>query len=331
MEKSIGLTENLPPENKSVLGRRSEKYKLFAFLAFALLVIVAAGVFPPFYQRLFIEMMIFALLAMSLDLLVGYTGLVSFGHAAFFGLSAYSTGIMMNALSFPFFTSMLIALLVTVLVAFIIGLLCSKLNGIQFAMLTLAFGQLIWTVITKWRSVTNGMDGFSITSGFTMKVGGTEILLSEPQFLLFFTAVILTLSYMSIQRLVQSPFGQALLAVKENEERSKFLGFNNYRVKVQVFVISAFYASLAGSCYVLLKMFVAPDYLDWSFSGNILMMTLLGGVGTLTGPLLGAATFIWFKDWASSLTENWMAFIGIIFILVVLYLPNGVFGWLFKR
>jgi branched-chain amino acid transport system permease protein len=121
------------------------------------------------------------------------------------------------------------------------------------------------------------------------------------------------------------------LAVKNNEERTKFLGFNHSRIKLQIFVISAFYASLAGICFVMLKAFVAPDYVHWSFSGNVLMMTLLGGMGSLLGPLFGAIAFISFQDWASSITENWMAFVGGAFILVVLFLPKGVFGWLFKR
>lgn len=331
MEKSFELNESLIIDQKNVLVRPNEKYKLLAYLGFGLLVLAAFAFSSSFYQGLFIEMMVYALLAMSLDLLVGYTGLVSFGHAAFFGLSAYTTGIFMNTFGFPFFISMIIAIFVTVLTAFIVGLLCARLSGIQFAMLTLAFGQLIWTIITKWRSVTNGMDGFSVSQGALLKFGNSKMTLADPQLLLFLVAATLLLSHWSIQRMVRSPFGQALLAIKENEERAKFIGFNHYRIKVQVFVFSAFYAALAGGCFVLLKMFVAPDYLNWTFSGNILMMTLLGGVGTLTGPLLGAVTFVWFQDWASSLTDNWMAFVGIIFILVVLYLPNGVFGWLFKR
>ena len=331
MEKSIELNKEVHVKQKTKARKDIQKSKYFVYLGIVLVTVFASGFSTPFYQGLIIEMMVFALLAISLDLLLGYTGLLSFGHAAFFGLSAYTTGILMNQAELPFFASLFLAILVTVAAAAIIGLLCGKLNGIQFAMLTLAFGQLIWTIATKMRELTNGLDGFSITQGTTLSIGGTEISLADPQILIYVTAIFLILSYWSIQRIVASSFGQALLAIKENEERAKFLGFNPYRIKVQVFVLSAFYASLAGGCFVLLKMFVAPDYLHWSFSGHVLMMTLLGGIGTLTGPLLGAVSFVWFQDWVSSLTEHWMAFIGIIFILVVMYLPKGVFGWLFKK
>lgn len=329
MEKSIELKKEVHVKQKA--RREIQKSKYLVYLGIALATVFASGFSTPFYQGLIIEMMVFGLLAISLDLLLGYTGLLSFGHAAFFGLSAYTTGILMNQAGLPFFASLFFAVLVTVVVAAIIGMLCGNLNGIQFSMLTLAFGQLIWTIATQMRGLTNGLDGFSINQGTTVTIGGTQISLADPQVLLYITAILLILSYWSIQRIVASSFGQALLAIKENEERSKFLGFNPYRIKVQVFVLSAFYASLAGGCFVLLKMFVAPDYLHWSFSGNVLMMTLLGGIGTLTGPLLGAVSFVWFQDWVSSMTEHWMAYIGIIFILVVFYLPKGVFGWLFKK
>lgn len=329
MEKIIESVLKVNPvseRKKSRLG-----LNLFVYLGVILLVILSMTVFTPYYQRLVIEMMIFGLLAMSLDLLIGYTGLISFGHAAFFGLSTYTLGLLITKLEWALLPSILFTILFTSLAALIIGVFCVKFNGIQFSMLTLAFGQLLWTVTTNWRSLTNGLDGFTIMNNFSINLGSVELSLNDPQVLLIFTSILLLLSFWSMNRLVKAPLGHSLLAIKGNEERTKFLGFNHTRIKLQIFVISAFYASIAGICFLFLKSFVAPDYLHWSFSGNVLMMTLLGGMGTLLGPLLGALTFILFQDWASSITENWMAFVGLAFIIVVLYLPKGVFGWAWKR
>lgn len=309
------------------MGRKRD---IIFYASLAFLVAVAFIAFPSFYQRLFIEMMIYALLAMSLDLLVGYTGMVSFGHAAFFGISAYMAGILFTA-GLPFFVSIVAAVAGTVILALLIGLFCIRVNGIQFAMLTLAFGQLMWTIITKWRDVTGGMDGMAITQSMRLQLGGWEINFTDTRTLLVLTAVILSLSYWTLRRLVDSPFGKTLLAVKENEERAQFLGYNHFLIKLRVFVISAGYASVAGICYLLLKTFLSPEYMSWHQSGNILMMTLLGGAGTLLGPLLGASLFVWVQDWISSYTENWMLFVGIAFMIIVLYFPKGVFGWMFYR
>lgn len=301
------------------------------YIGVPLVILYATLFFEPYYQRLLIEMMIFALLAMSLDLLVGYTGIVSFGHAAFFGLTMYTTGILITKLGWPFILASIVAVLFTIFVAALIGWFCVRLSGIQFAMLTLAFGMLIWTIITKWREVTSGLDGFSVSKGLSINIGGMELSLTDPLILLFITAGVLIVSFWSMNRLVKSNFGQVLIAIRENEDRTGFLGFSNTHIKLQVFLISAAYASIAGILFMLLKTFVSPDFVHWAFSGNILMMTILGGMGTIFGPLLGAGLFVWLQDWASSYTENWMIIIGFIFVLVVLYLPRGVFGWMFKK
>lgn len=309
------------------------KHKRNAIVYFVIIIVTISALlfFSPYYQRLLIEMMIYALLAMSLDLLVGYMGIVSFGHAAFFGLTMYTSGLLITSLNWPFLLSVIVAIIFSILVSTLIGWFCVRLNGIQFAMLTLAFGMLIWTIITKWRNVTHGLDGFSINDGLSIRFGNLELSLTDPKILLIITGIILILSFWSMNRLVNSNFGQALLAIKENEDRTRFIGFSSTRIKLQAFVISVLYSSIAGILFLLLKTFVSPEFLHWSFSGNVLMMTILGGMGTLVGPLLGASVFVWFQDWASSLTDNWMIIVGITFVLIVLFLPKGVFGWLLKR
>ena len=329
------------PENEKVLSSpisaRSSGVKIgwnrnLAFYAgISLVILYAAIFFEPYFQRLLIEMMIFALLAMSLDLLVGFTGIVSFGHAAFFGLTMYTSGILITNFGWPFLLGAIVAVLFTIVVAAFIGWFCVRLSGIQFAMLTLAFGMLIWTIITKWRDITHGLDGFSVSEGLSINLGAWELSLTNPLTLLFITAGVLILSFWSMNRLVNSNFGQVLIAIRENDGRTEFLGYSNTRIKLQVFLISAAYSSIAGILFMLLKTFVSPDFVHWAFSGNILMMTILGGMGTIFGPLLGAGLFVWLQDWASSYTDNWMIIIGIIFVLVVLYLPRGVFGWMFKK
>lgn len=307
------------------------KIDFIVYASIILIFLLAITFFSPFYQRFVIEMMIFAILALSMDFLLGYGGLLNLAHTLFFGLNIYVISILFIDYQMSFFIAVLLAMSFTMIVAYLIGFFSCRLNGIQFAMVTLAFGELVYIIITKWRSLTGGFDGKRVNQSIELSVGSQVIKLTDTLPLLMIVAVMLLATYYFINRIVKSPFGNALISVHENEERAKFLGFNVFRIKFQSFLISAFFSAFAGVGYLLLKMFVSPNYVSWAFSGDVLLMTLIGGMGTLFGPLFGAMGFVWFKDWLSSYTENWMLVVGLLFMLVVVFFPRGLFGWLQKK
>ena len=324
LNQKENIEGSLLKDNHSRVSRpfiSKNKMDLVVYLSILLIFILAITFFSPFYQRFVIEMMIFAILALSMDFLLGHGGLLNLAHTLFFGLTIYVTSILFLEYQVPFFIAIVLAISFTMVIAYIIGFFSCRLSGIQFAMVTLAFGELFYIVITKWRSLTGGMDGVRINQPIELSFGGKIIKLTDTMPLLIIVFLLLLATYYLIRRLVNSPFGNALNSVHENEERAKFLGFNVFRIKLQSFLISAFFSSLAGIGYLLLKSFVSPNYVSWAFSGDVLLMTLIGGMGTLFGPLFGAMGFVWFKDWLSSYTENWMLVVGLLFMLVVFFFP----------
>jgi len=325
-------------KNPPLAGRRTQinagqrRIDWAVYAGWALLFILALTTFTPFYQRFFIEMMIFAILAMSMDLTLGFTGLLNLSHALFFGFNIYVLAILLTNFEWPLLLAVLAALLLTLLLALIIGYLSSRLHGIQFAMVTLAFVELIYIFVMKWRNMTGGSDGKRIArEAAEFSLGGLQINMSDTLPLLFFVSALFLASYYALRRIVNSAFGNALVAVRENEERAKFLGYNIFRLKLQAFVVSSLFSALAGVGYAFLKMYISPEYVSWTLSGDVLIMTLLGGAGTLVGPIVGAMGLVWFKDWVSSYTEHWMLIVGLLFMLVVTFMPKGVLGWLFRK
>lgn len=331
MEKMDETLLGTPKAKPLRTWKYESKLDLFVYLSIIAFFVLAVTVFSPFYQRFVIEMMIFAILALSMDFLLGYGGLLNLAHTLFFGLNIYLTTILIVDFGIPFFASLLISVVITMLIALIIGFFSCRLSGIQFAMVTLAFSELFFIVITKWRNFTGGYDGRRLSQPIEIGFGGEAVKLSDTMPLLVLVTIMLLMTYYVIRKIVRSPFGNALNAVHENEERAQFLGFNVFRIKLQSFMISAFFSAMAGWLYLLLKNYAAPNYVSWSFSGEVLLMTLIGGFGTLFGPLFGAIGFVWFKDWLSSYTEHWMLVVGLLFMLVVFFLPKGLFGWLHRK
>lgn len=331
MEKMDETLLGTPKAKPLRTWKYESKLDLFVYLSIIAFFVLAVTVFSPFYQRFVIEMMIFAILALSMDFLLGYGGLLNLAHTLFFGLNIYLTTILIVDSGMPFFASLLISVVITMLIALIIGFFSCRLSGIQFAMVTLAFSELFFIVITKWRNFTGGYDGRRLSRPIEIGFGGEAVKLSDTMPLLVLVTIMLLMTYYVIRKIVRSPFGNALNAVHENEERAQFLGFNVFRIKLQSFMISAFFSAMAGWLYLLLKNYAAPNYVSWSFSGEVLLMTLIGGFGTLFGPLFGAIGFVWFKDWLSSYTEHWMLVVGLLFMLVVFFLPKGLFGWLHRK
>jgi len=295
--------------------------------------IILAGLFLLFlpfmtpYKALASQMLVFAIFAIGYDIAFGYTGLLSFGHAAFFGLGAYGTGLSLIHLSIPAPLAILIGIMISLLVAFPIGYLSIRRRGIYFAMVTLAFAQMIYFIAFKWRALTGGDDGLH---GVPRPPLGTIDLRSELvlyYFILFFFILSIILGI----RIIKSPFGKTLECLRENEDRARSIGYNPFRYKLISFVISASFAGLAGGLYALLQNFVPLFALGLDTSGDIVLMTLIGGMGTLYGPIMGAMALIFLKDLLSTHTNIWPLFLGLLFVTSVMTFRKGVFKELRER
>ncbi len=284
------------------------------------------------YTSLGSEVLVLALAAMALNFLLGFTGALSFGHAAFFGLGSYGVGMTIKYLLPNTLVGMALGVLVGAVAAALIGALIVRLRGIYFAMVTIAFGQVFYFIAFRWNSATGGDDGLSGWHSMPIDLGFARINILDSQltfyyFVLFWFAI----SVAIMAGLLRSPFGRTLLAIRENEQRARFLGIPIERHIWLSWLISCAFASLAGTLYALLNNFADPHFLHWEQSGQFVIMAVLGGMRSFWGPLLGAAIFILLQNYVSSQTENWMTFIGIFFILVVLFFPRGVLGLVRRR
>jgi branched-chain amino acid transport system permease protein len=292
--------------------------------------LVALAVVPWVLARhqlsILTDLLIFGLFALSLDLILGYTGMVSFGHAAYFGLGAYGSALVLIHFAQPVPVALLAGALLAAVVALPVGWLSTRATGIYFAMLTLAFAQFLYTVAYKWRDLTGGSDGITGVPKTGLVWGGPS--LASPRAFYFVVAVSVVLSLVACRALVSSPFGRALQAIRENERRFVALGRDARPFKIVVFVIAALFAGLAGALFAPFRGFASPEVMFWVLSGQGLMMVVMGGVGTLVGPIVGAMVFILIQEILSSYTEHWMIFTGAVFILMVIFLPGGLVGTL---
>jgi branched-chain amino acid transport system permease protein len=279
----------------------------------------------PYYLGLVVKMMIFALFAMSLDLLIGYTGMASLGHAAYFGLSAYATGLVALKLGWNVWLALPAGLLASALAATLFGLLALRTRGSYFLMITLALSQLMWGIAFGWRSLTGGDDGLPDVP--RPRLGGGLTLADGVSFY-FFVLALVGLSAWLLHRITSSPFGHCLRGVRESETRMLALGYDVWRYKFAVFVLGGVFAGLAGALYVYYNRFVSPDYIHVARSAEVLLMVILGGAGTLLGPAAGAALIVALENVISAYTERWVLLLGLVYVIVALFAPNGLTGLL---
>ena len=297
-------------------------------------VVVFFAVFPFLvpYRSLATQVLIFGLFALGFNLLYGYTGLLSFGHAAYYGLGAYGTGIMLAKLKV---TSLWIALGTGVVAATIggvlIGFFCLRRRGIYFAMLTLAFAQMLYFIAFHAADLTGGDDGLRGIPVHALGLPGVSLSLRDPLAFYFFAYVLVVLAVAGLKRILDSPFGAVLQAIRENGDRAAACGYDVTRIKLLSFVFSALFAGLAGGLYALRLTVVPVEALYWSTSGQVVIMTLLGGAGTFFGPFVGAATYLVLADRLSIFIEFWPLVIGVIFMAFVLFLPKCIWGTLLER
>jgi branched-chain amino acid transport system permease protein len=279
------------------------------------------------YPRALIsEIFIFAIFAMSLDLLLGFTGLMSLGHAAFFGLGAYAVAVLGTQFGVNAWLGVAAGIVVAGCGAALIGFFCVRTGGIPFLMLTLAFSQLVFSVALKWRDVTGGSDGIAIAE----RPGFLGYDLSHSLMMYFMALSFFAMTYWGLRRLLNAPLGHAFVGIRENEQRMMAIGYPTRAYKLLSFTIAGAIAGLAGGLYAIFNGFISADAVYWTASGDILIMTMLGGAGTLIGPALGAAIVLLMKNVVSSYSEHWLAIIGITFVCCVMFFPGGLWGSLQK-
>jgi len=284
------------------------------------------------YTPLGSRVLVLALAAMSLNFLLGFTGVLSFGHAAFFGLGAYGVGMTIKYLIPSTPLGVLVGMLAALAAAMVIGALIVRLRGVYFAMVTIAVGQVFYFVAFRWNSVTGGDDGLSGWRRIPLDFGFARLdILGDDKAFYYFVLLCFAIATALMGLLLRSPFGRTLLAIRENERRARFLGVPVDRHIWLSFVVSCLFVALAGALFALLNNFADPRTLRWDQSGDFVIMAVLGGMRSFWGPLIGASIFVVLQDYVSSMTENWMSFIGLFFVLVVLFFPRGILGMLARR
>jgi branched-chain amino acid transport system permease protein len=299
------------------------------FVVVAMVLTAAPLGLPPFAITLLTEALILGLLAMSLDLMVGYTRLVSFGHAAAYGLGAYTCGFLALKTTLPLPFAVLSAALLAGMVAVGVAWICTMATGISFSMLTLAFAQLLYALAFKWTSVTGASDGLA---GIPKRAGpfGITVLQTRNGYYYLVLSCLLG-AFVLCRSLVNSPFGAVLRGIRENEAKTLSLGYNTRLYKIAVVALSFALGGLAGALYSPFAGFANTDLLFWLFSGQVLIMVIVGGQGTLVGPILGAAFFMLLEHVLSAYTDSWALFFGLIFIGFVMFAPEGIWGILISR
>jgi branched-chain amino acid transport system permease protein len=305
------------------------------------LVVGLLALFPllesTFYMQLLTKVLIMAIFAMSLDLLVGYTGLVSFGHAAYFGLAGYALALMAPKYeTVSLWWSLPAAIGVCALFALITGMLVLRTRGIYFIMVTLAFSQMLFFIFHDTK-IGGGSDGIYIYAKPTIKLGDVELLNLEKLENFYWLALVLMAAiYFLLRRVLGSTFGRALVGIKVNEHRMRALGFPVFRYQLSSFVLSGALAGVAGYLAAVQYGFVNPEILSWHQSGAVLMMVILGGMGTLHGAVIGAFAFVLLQEvlsnqaWFGASAKHWQLAMGLFIMLVALYLPQGLAGLAYK-
>lgn len=277
-------------------------------------------------QALAVNVLIYGVLAVGYNLLFGYTGMLSFGHAAFFGAGAYITGIAIGRFGIPWFAAVPLGVLGGGVLAFIIGMLSTRTRGIYFSMVTLALAQLIYYAAlqaSSWTGGENGLRGFTVER---INLFGWKINFLDPVNKYYILLAFAALALWAVSRILNSPFGAAIEAIRENERRARTCGFDVELTKLLAFTLSGLICALAGTMSALHLAFVPLDLLHYQTSGMIVMMTLLGGARSFFGPFVGALVFLLMEDVFSLWTSHWQIIVGSIFVLFVLFLPKGIWG-----
>jgi branched-chain amino acid transport system permease protein len=299
------------------------------FAATALACAALPFVAPNYAMTVIVEALIFGLFAMSLDLLVGYCRLYSFGHAAAYGLGAYACGLLLTRLDLPLPIGIVLAVAITILIAIPIAWVCTRSTGVSFSMLTLAFAQLGYAMLFRFKEFTGGSDGID---GIKRNPGPFGIDWFQGKTGYFYLVLCCLLgSYLLCRAIVRSPFGAVLAGIRENEAKTRALGYNTRRYKMATVVLAYGFGALAGALFAPFAGFASPELFFWLASGRVLIMVIVGGAGTLIGPILGGSFFLFLEHELSRVTDLWPLFFGSVFIAFVMFAPQGIWGLLTSR
>jgi branched-chain amino acid transport system permease protein len=298
-----------------------------------LLSIAVLALFPlvmPFHA-LAINILLFGLFGAGYNLTFGYTGKLSFGHAAFYGAGAYGCGILIANCGVPWPLAIAAGVVLGGLVALLIGALAIRTRGIYFAMVTLALAQCVYFAAFHATSLTGGDNGLRGVNVPALQLGGWRLDLLQPLNRYYFMLVFVAVAIWLLSRILNSPFGAVLEAIRENEQRARASGFDVERTKLLSFVMSGLFCGLAGALTAINLATVGIDMLSYQTSGQVMMVTLLGGMGTFFGPFIGAGTFLAMEHVLTAITERWQLIVGLMFIALVLFFPKGIWGSLLAR
>lgn len=289
-------------------------------------VLVALPFLTP-YQAIATNILLYAMFAMGFNILLGYTGQLSFGHASFYGLGAYGTGLLIVKTHWPLWAALLGGVITALLGAIIIGYLSLLRSDVYFSLLTLAFSQILYFLAFQLRDLTGGDDGLRGIPVYHP----LSIDLGDPLHMYYFAFVFfLVMAYLA-RRILRAPLGKAMLAVKENEDRAIACGFNTQRIKLISFIISGIYGGLAGSLFCINQRFAGVGLLDFMVNGEVIFVCIVGGVGTFLGPIVGSAAYLLLHDYIQVIMQRWELVVGLVLIFFILFFNQGIMGFVENR
>lgn len=312
------------------MSKLSKEYLPFLFgICLTIVWLILPLFLSPYWVTVLTEMLIYGLFAMSLDIVNGYAGFPSFGHAAFFGTGAYVLGISLLKLGQSQWMSVLLALGAILIVSAIIGVVALRGRGIYFLFITLALSQTLWAIAWKWNAITGGDDGLSDIARPDLGLFWWNLLSARGFY--YFVLFVFVIAFLALYLITESPLGQSFTGIRESELRMRSLGYNVWVHSYLALIISGFFGGLAGILFAWYNKFVCPSQLGVTLSAQALFMGILGGPGTLWGPLLGAIIIVLVKDVASLLTIHWLLIMGAFYVIIIIYMPQGIGGIIKRR
>jgi branched-chain amino acid transport system permease protein len=322
------LDKPMPLKRRALLSHSMVFW--FGFAVVMALLIVAPLVLPEFWRRFLTEVLIWGLLAMSSDLLIGYTGMVSFGHSAFFGLGMYGAAAALLMFSPPsLWLALAFGLVASAVIALFVAYFSTRLRDIYFAITTLIFSQIFYVIIFTWTEVTGGENGLNFRRP-PLAIPGLFSVPFNSETTHWFVLAVVAASYLILRRITQSPFGMVLQSIRENEPRTRAIGYPVERYKIVAVMLSGLFAGLAGVLYAIQNRFAAPDFIFWLVSGEAVIFNVMGGIGTLVGPIVGAGFFQLMRELLSRIFGDQFPYLiplGVVFIVMIIFLPQGLLGF----
>ena len=299
------------------------KKKTIGLLLLLVLLGALPQLLPRFYTYVAAIVLLTGLLATSLNLAIGYGGIYQFHHCVFYGVGAYGTALMLTRTPLPAAVGLAAGPLAAAALSLLMGLVCVRLSKLYFGMLQISLGSLVWATVYRWYSFTGGDDGIH---GIPLPEP-----LASPAGAYFYSLIVTSLCLFAMYRIARSPFGQALQGIRDNPVRSEAIGVDVKRHQLAALVIAGFFGGVAGSLFVVVDTSAFPDMMFWTFSLEVLVMCLLGGMYTFFGPLAGASIIVLLRVFAGAYTPYWSLILGVLLALVIIFLPDGVVGYLVRR